>query len=265
MGITYHCTEKEYVEAIQKAAIRINLQDWETASAWINIFGSMLFPDDKNKRLSWIFRVFLCTRAASYQGQQADGLITLSESCQKIGQDVASLSEYTDGPEELTSLLFEAQHNDIKLEGKNRIVNGMIVGKVFLRALHSNKSLQEVTDEYHKNSTETVSQLSILRNLWPQFLPMAHYWGAMATFDAHGGLNLRDDISNPDDIFCCQKFRDKNVIDGVAGLVRIAESYLFQGINDIPKRTGPKRPLLDISKMFFVLHPFVTFSALHTK
>lgn len=259
-------TTSEYLEIAQKAGTLINLMEWEPASAWINIFGSMLFPDDQNKRFSWIFRVFLCAKAASYQRLLSNGSLTPSESCSKIGQDFSFFAEYMEGPENLTSLLFGAQYNDIESEGKNRIENGMIVGGILLRALNSDSSLQEIAEHYHKEAvTISVSAKSILRNLWPQYLPMAHYWAAMVTFANHDGLNLREDITDPNDILYCQQFRDKNIPDGVIGLAKLAESYLFQGINKIPKRTGPRRPLLDISKMFFVLHPFSTFSALYAK
>ena len=110
----------------------------------------------------------------------------------------------------------------------------------------------------------SISEGSIRKNLWPQYLPIVHYWAAMVTFARHDGLHLNEDVNCPDALFDCPKFRTMGKPDGLKGFIRIAESYLFQGIQSIPQRTGPKTPMLDIKKMFFTLHPFIDFSTLTT-
>ena len=257
-----YLTETEYKTTMLQAGHHLNLLDWEPAAAWINIYGTMLFPDDQKKRLSWISRIFLCTRAKMHQNLLDTKQIDMQTACQQSGQDFAELAVNMGGPEKFTQLLFEERSEDIAIEGSGRLENGLIVGEIFLELLNSGKSLSKAINDYHKQAKVPISEGSIRKNLWPQYLPMVHYWGAMVTFARHDGLHLHEDVDCPDAQFDCPKFRAMGKPDGIKGFIRIAESYLFQSIRNIPRRTGPKTPLLDIKKMFFVLHPFTVFSTL---
>ncbi|SHN71569.1 hypothetical protein [Desulfovibrio litoralis] len=252
-------TLKEYSGIALQAKHHINLIGMDPAAAFINILGTMLFPDIKQKRMAWIIRMFLYTRGQKHEEEfdtsNEKGLLDASK---EIGNDFAELAFMFGGPAEINKILFSTQHNNIEIEGQNRISNGVIIGKVFLEMLDNKLSLQEATNIIFENDKPNLTKSTIAKVLWPQFMPIVHYWAALNIFYQHNGLSFDDvTIKDPDEMLSCLRLKLLGKKDGVEGLIRLAESYQFRGIATVPRRKGHKHPILDITKMFFIIHPFL--------
>ena len=219
----------------------------------------MLFPDNKKKRDAWTTRNFILSKAKTYSESTISDKKTESIGCKKLGEDFAQIASDLGGPEIFTNLLLESSRDDINQEGTKRYPNGIIVGNILLDRLTTGKKLTDAIFDYCKKNNPGIEQETIRKHIWYQFLPMAHYWAAIVTFNKLEGFHIGNNIDNPDSMFYCQKLREINKPDGIKGLIFLAESYFFQSTGKIPLYSGQTKKLIQNKKMFFVLHPFINF------
>lgn len=256
-------TFSEYSQIAEKAKIKLFFLDWRESDdvvVWINIYGTMLFSHDEEKRKMWISRSLLHVRF----GETGRG----DEQCQdEIGNDLKLLSDYVGGTDKLFGFLCTKQINSIFSDERQRYKHGILAGLIFLEALRDNVSISKAIDQIYLSMPDEFeeafgksSHKHILDNIWPQYLPSVHLWASLISYLGHGAEHI--DNTDRIDLFCCPKLREKRGIDGIQGFVLLAEDYLFEGLKSVPKRTGARKTLLDISKMVFIVHFHRKFSTL---
>lgn len=258
-------TFSEYSSAAEKAKIKLSFLDWrdsDDAVVWVNIYGTMLFAHDEEKRKIWISRSLLYMRFGATDQQDV-------QFQDDIGGDFRLLSDFLGGSGKLFECLCTKQMNSIFSEEKQRYSNGILVGLIFIEALHNKVSISKAADRVYFGGVaeyEEVfgkyNQKHILDNIWPQYLPSVHLWASLISYLEHGATHVENAERGRLDLFCCPKLREKRGYDGVKGLVLLAEEYLFEGLKARPKRTGSRKTLLDITKMVFIFHYHRKFSSL---
>ncbi|MFZ5813272.1 MAG: hypothetical protein ACOY4F_14640 [Thermodesulfobacteriota bacterium] len=256
-------TFSEYSQLAEKAKIKLFFLDWRESDdvvVWINIYGTMLFSHDEEKRKMWISRSLLHVRFGAAGRDE--------EQCQDdIGNDLRLLSDYVGGTDKLFGFLCTKQINSIFSDERQRYKHGILAGLIFLEALRDNVSISKAIDQIYfgmpaefEEAFGKYSQKHILDNIWPQYLPSVHLWASLISYLWHGAEHV--DNAERIDLFCCPKLREKRGSDGIKGFILLAEDYLFDGLRSMPKRTGARKTLLDISKMVFIFHFHRKFSKL---
>lgn len=242
-------------DAMKNAAVKIDCGIDDKKMIWITIFGSMLFSTNQNMRIFWITRQILKkhTELASKKGEQ--GFV---ESCQQIGVDFAEIAYQLGGPKLLYDAIFSQQLNVPGVAEEERIKNGFEAAKVFRLALERGRDFADAAAHLHTEMEKEAnankaaliprSPESIVKNLKKHFLPTIHFWAAYLFFSENDGIHLNAD--SIDEMFFCSFLRKEGKQDGLGGFLRLANKYLEAGLNQHPKRPGPKGPLLDITKMF---------------
>lgn len=258
-------TLSEYSSVAEEAKIKLFFLDWQDSDdfvVWINVYGTMLFSHDEEKRKMWISRSLLYVRfgAAAQEDERYQD---------EIGDDFKLLSDYVGGVGKLVGCLCTKQMNSIVSDEKNRYKHGILAGLIFIEALHNNISISKAADRVYFGGVveyEEVfgkyNQKHILDNIWPQYLPSVHLWASLISYLEHGASHIEDVEKGRLELFSCPVLREKRGQDGVKGLVLLAEEYLFEGLKSRPKRTGSRKTLLDITKMVFVFHHHRKWSSL---
>ena len=250
-------TLSEYSRTAEKAKIKLYFLDWRDSDdsvVWINVYGTMLFSHDEEKRKMWISRSLLYARFGA-TGQE------LRQYKDDIGDDFKLLSDYVGGSDKLFGSLCTKQMNGIFSDAKQRHKYGILAGLIFIEALHSKVSISEATDRvYFRGVAEyeeafgKYNQKHILDSIWPQYLPSVHLWASLISYLEYGATHIENAEQSRLGLFYCPKLREKRGHDGVKGLILLAEEYLFEGLKTRPKRTGSRKTLLDISKIVFIFH-----------
>jgi len=236
---------------------------WDEDAIWINIAGTMLFSHDEDKRHSWVARCFLSSRSRRHQKKIDLDALSYNRACKSLGDDFSVLAMYMGGPERFINILFSKQLNTIESEANERFENGLMCASIFRYALSNLCSLGKAFEWYNDSHSSVRpyrirSGSHVFNKIYPQYLPSIHFWSAYATFYDYG---VEEKLSYEDGgaLFCCKERKDQGLDDGLAGFIKLSIAYLMRGINSVPRRRGPKSPLLDPAKLFYILAPNLEF------
>lgn len=262
-----YITGKDYLALGEQAALNLCFLDWrdgDELSIFTTINGTMLFPTEEEKRKLWIARSLLFARMNGIPCEH-DGKIyggeeyTDSTAC----EDFKLLAEYFGGFAKFSNVLATKQLNSIFSEAEKREKNGLLSGRIFMIALEKKCSISDAIEfiiEHeekiaynNKNYRNIHTKEYIEKNIWPKYLPAVHLWASLLICFRYRDLCPIEDI-NIYTMFKSSSLRQLGLRDGLIGFLDIAEGKLFEGLNTFPKRTGPRTPLLNISKMVFITH-----------
>lgn len=242
--------------------ILITFPQWDEGSAYSNLLSYMVYPDDEDKRKSWLVRLLMEQRLLAYTAKNDNAY-----NDRHLSDDVGTLSQALGGPAEFHKALFTRQHNPTANELQARFPSGYFTGLTLMTALHLNASPQKTFDHLADGADEfqisiaddffTFKRQSFLNNTWPKFRCVAHYWAAYAYFLLTHHEYWETPPSAPFQQFQSDGLRKRGEPDGFEGFLRLADRYLWKAATTIPPGTRKNTPLLPIQGTVVLDHPWL--------